>query len=130
MPPGATPPLSFSYNASTVPILRLALGSDTLPEQELYDLGNSFIRTQLATVQGASCAASLRRHVRQVTVDLMYRHSGTRPGSSRCRERDQRAEFGFAWRHRQDWLAGIPGRSQWQYADRSRVERLAGPQRP
>jgi multidrug efflux pump subunit AcrB len=51
----APPPLVLSYNASTVPILRLALGSDTLPEQQLYDLGNSFIRTQLATVQGASC---------------------------------------------------------------------------
>ncbi|TXI85792.1 MAG: efflux RND transporter permease subunit, partial [Cupriavidus sp.] len=37
MPPGATPPLVLSYNASTVPILRLALGSDKLPEQELYD---------------------------------------------------------------------------------------------
>lgn len=70
MPPGATPPLVLSYSASTVPILRLALGSDTLPEQELYDLGNSFIRTQLATVQGASVPLPYGGKVRQVMVDL------------------------------------------------------------
>ena len=70
MPPGTTPPLILSYSASTVPILRLALGSDTLPEQELYDLGNSFIRTQLATVQGASIPLPYGGKVRQVMVDL------------------------------------------------------------
>lgn len=70
MPPGTTAPLVLSYNASTVPILRLALGSDTLPEQELYDLGNSFIRTQLATVQGASIPLPYGGKVRQVAVDL------------------------------------------------------------
>jgi len=70
MPPGATPPLVLSYNASTVPILRLALGSDTLPEQQLYDLGNSFIRTQLATVQGAAVPLPYGGKVRQVMVDL------------------------------------------------------------
>lgn len=70
MPPGTTAPLVLSYNASTVPILRLALGSDKLPEQELYDLGNSFIRTQLATVQGASIPLPYGGKVRQVMVDL------------------------------------------------------------
>jgi len=73
MPPGTTPPLILSYSASTVPILRLALGSDTLPEQELYDLGNSFIRTQLATVQGASIPLPYGGKVRQVMVDLDLR---------------------------------------------------------
>jgi len=70
MPPGTTPPLVLSYNASTVPILRLALGSDKLPEQELYDLGNSFIRTQLGTVQGASIPLPYGGKVRQIMVDL------------------------------------------------------------
>ncbi|TPQ41081.1 efflux RND transporter permease subunit [Cupriavidus pinatubonensis] len=70
LPPGTTPPLILSYSASTVPILRLALGSDSLPEQDLYDLGNSFIRTQLATVQGASIPLPYGGKVRQVMVDL------------------------------------------------------------
>src|SRR6201993_2397418 len=33
MPPGITPPLILNYNASTVPILQLALSSHTLSEQ-------------------------------------------------------------------------------------------------
>ncbi|MGT2452386.1 efflux RND transporter permease subunit [Cupriavidus basilensis] len=70
MPPGTTPPLILSYSASTVPILRLALASDQLPEQQLYDLGNNFIRTQLATVQGASVPLPYGGKVRQVMVDL------------------------------------------------------------
>ncbi len=53
MPPGMTPPLIIRYSASSVPILQLALGSETLPEQQLFDYGMNFMRTQLATVQGA-----------------------------------------------------------------------------
>lgn len=44
MPPGATPPLIMSYSATNVPILQAALESETLGEQELFDLANSFIR--------------------------------------------------------------------------------------
>lgn len=50
LPPGITPPNILRYNASTVPILRLALSSASLTEQELYDFGNNFLKTQLATV--------------------------------------------------------------------------------
>src|SRR3984893_11231942 len=53
-PPGPTPPFVLSYNASSVPILQLALSSETIPEQEIFDLGNNILRTQLATVAGAS----------------------------------------------------------------------------
>ncbi|RUL72181.1 efflux RND transporter permease subunit [Dyella choica] len=70
MPPGTLPPLVISYNASTVPILQLALSSKTLSEQELYDLGNNFIRTQLATVQGAAVPLPFGGKVRQVMVDI------------------------------------------------------------
>ena len=51
-PPGIPPPLIIRYSASSVPILqprcKQALGT------KLYDLANNFIRTQLATIQGAS----------------------------------------------------------------------------
>src|ERR1700722_5776810 len=70
LPPGILPPLILSYNASTVPILQLALTSKTLPEQELYDYGNNFIRTQLATVQGAAVPLPFGGKVRQIMVDL------------------------------------------------------------
>lgn len=69
-PQGTTPPLVLSYNASTVPILQLVLSSDVLSEQELNDLGNNYIRTQLATVQGAALPYPYGGKVRQVQVDL------------------------------------------------------------
>ena len=68
-PPGATPPLILQYNASTVPILQLALSSKSLAEHELNDLANSFMRTQLAMVQGAVLPFPYGGKVRQVMVD-------------------------------------------------------------
>src|SRR6266404_7117326 len=50
MPPGVTPPTILSFNASSVPVLQLALSSPTLSETTLYDQGASFIRPQLASV--------------------------------------------------------------------------------
>src|ERR1700761_3916295 len=38
MPPGITPPLILNYNASTVPILQLAMSSKSLSEQQVLDL--------------------------------------------------------------------------------------------
>ena len=54
LPPGTTPPLVITYTASTTPIVQLGLSSKTIPEQQLFDLGNNFLRTQLTTVQGAA----------------------------------------------------------------------------
>jgi CzcA family heavy metal efflux pump len=70
MPAGTTPPLVVSYNASSVPIVQLALSSEQLSEQELYDIGNNFIRTQLATVQGAALPFPYGGKTRQIQVDL------------------------------------------------------------
>ena len=69
-PPGTTPPFVLAYNASSVPILQLALSSDTIPEQELFDLGNNILRVQMATVAGASIPYPLGGRQRQVQVDL------------------------------------------------------------
>ena len=70
MPTGTTPPLIIRYSASNVPILQLGLGSKTLSEQTLYDIGLNFLRVQLATVQGASVPLPLGGKVRQIQVDL------------------------------------------------------------
>src|SRR5438067_8727119 len=70
MPPGIFPPGIVKYNASSVPILQLSINSKTLSEQELYDYGQNFIRTQLATVQGASIPLPYGGKVRQIMVDL------------------------------------------------------------
>src|SRR6266581_1290886 len=70
MPPGTTPPLIIQYSASNVPILQIGLSSKTLSEQQLYDLGLNFIRTQLATVQGAQVPLPYGGKSRQIMVDL------------------------------------------------------------
>ncbi|MDE1922618.1 MAG: efflux RND transporter permease subunit, partial [Gammaproteobacteria bacterium] len=69
-PPGTSPPFILSYNASSVPILQLALSSDTLPESRIYDLANSILRTDLATVAGAAIPFPFGGKQREVTVDL------------------------------------------------------------
>ncbi|UBF27003.1 efflux RND transporter permease subunit [Kovacikia minuta CCNUW1] len=70
LPPGITPPFILRYSASNVPILQMSVGSKSLSEQEIYDLGLNFIRTQLATVQGASIPLPYGGKARQVMVDL------------------------------------------------------------
>ena len=70
LPPGTLPPLVLEYDASSVPILQLALESETLSEQDLFDLGLNFIRTQLATVQGASVPLPQGGKQKQIMVDL------------------------------------------------------------
>jgi multidrug efflux pump subunit AcrB len=69
-PPGTTPPFVLAYNASTVPILQLALTSQSLPEAQIYDLANTILRTQLSTVAGASMPFPYGGKQRQVQVDL------------------------------------------------------------
>jgi CzcA family heavy metal efflux pump len=70
LPPGITPPYVLSYNASSVPILQLALSSKKLPQMQLFDLGQNFIRPQLATVAGAAVPSPYGGKVLQAQVDL------------------------------------------------------------
>jgi CzcA family heavy metal efflux pump len=70
LPPGTTPPLIISYSASTTPIIQLGLSSKTLPEQQLFDLGQNFLRNYLATVPGAATPYPYGGKIPQVQVDL------------------------------------------------------------
>ncbi len=70
LPVGTVPPLVINYSASTTPIVQLGLSSKTLPEPQLFDLGQNFLRTQLATVQGAATPYPFGGEPRQIQVDL------------------------------------------------------------
>jgi multidrug efflux pump subunit AcrB len=70
LPPGTTPPFIIQYNASSVPVLQLGLSGQGLSEQQLGDLGTNLIRTQLATVEGASIPYPYGGKQRQIQVDL------------------------------------------------------------
>jgi multidrug efflux pump subunit AcrB len=70
MPPGTQPPLILKYNAATVPIIQLAMSSNTLTESQLFDLGNQVIRGQIGTIYGAAMPYPFGGAIRQVQIDL------------------------------------------------------------
>src|SRR5438094_8052497 len=70
MPPGITPPYIVRYSATSVPILQIAVSSDTLTEQQIFDYAANFIIQQLGTVQGARVPQPWGGKQRQVMVDL------------------------------------------------------------
>ena len=70
MPPGATPPLILNYNASTVPIIQLALSGKGFSEQQLQDVGLNTIRISLITVNGAAIPYPYGGKSREVQIDL------------------------------------------------------------
>jgi len=70
LPPGTTPPLILNYNASTVPILQLALSGKGLSEGRMFDLAQNSIRPGLVTVPGAAIPYPSGGRSRQIQVDL------------------------------------------------------------
>ena len=70
LPQGITPPQMVVYNASSVPIIQLALSSDRLSQTALNDLALNFIRPQLATIPGAQLPYPYGGAARQVQIDL------------------------------------------------------------
>jgi multidrug efflux pump subunit AcrB len=78
MPPGTTPPFIIRYSASNVPIMQVALESDSLSEQQLFDYGTNFVRADLATIPGTQIPWPYGGKQRQVMVDIdparLYSH--------------------------------------------------------
>src|SRR5947199_2178021 len=70
MPAGVNPPIILSYNASSVPILQLALSGKGLQEQDLNDIAMNFLPTQLVTIPGAVVPYPYGGKQRQVMIDL------------------------------------------------------------
>jgi multidrug efflux pump subunit AcrB len=70
MPPGIQPPIVVQFNASSVPVLQLALNSDSLNEQQLYDFGIYRVRQQLAPVPGVTLPTPAGGKYRQIMVDI------------------------------------------------------------
>jgi multidrug efflux pump subunit AcrB len=70
MPPGQTPPLILNYNASTVPIIQVALSGSGLSEQALADIGLNVVRTPLVTLPGVAIPFPYGGKVRQIQIDL------------------------------------------------------------
>ncbi|MDE1891366.1 MAG: efflux RND transporter permease subunit [Betaproteobacteria bacterium] len=70
MPQGTVPPLILRYEASSVPVLQLALSSSKLNESQLYDFGIYRVRTAIAPVKGTRLPLPYGGKPRQIQVDL------------------------------------------------------------
>src|ERR1700722_4079387 len=70
MPPGMFAPNIVKYDVSSVPVLQLGLSSRTMSEAAIFDYGNAFIRTQLATIQGATVPNPYGGKFRTILADL------------------------------------------------------------
>ena len=70
LPQGITPPFVLSFNASSVPVIQLALSSQALSQAQLYDAGQNFIRPQLAQVAGSAIPSPYGGKILQVQVDV------------------------------------------------------------
>jgi len=70
MPPGVTPPYVVQSNASSVPVAQLTLTSPSMPEQDISDYGQNFIRLQLFTIPGLATPSPYGGKVREITVDV------------------------------------------------------------
>ncbi len=70
LPNGATPPFIIRYSASNVPIMQAALESDSLSEQQLFDLGTNFVRADFATIRGTQIPWPYGGKQRQIMIDI------------------------------------------------------------
>src|SRR5688572_10072741 len=70
MPPGAVPPLIMRYSATSVPIMQIAMESDSLSEQQLFDYGVNYIRSELTQVPGSQIPWPFGGKQRQIMVDI------------------------------------------------------------
>jgi CzcA family heavy metal efflux pump len=73
MPPGTTPPFIIRYSASSVPILQVALESDSLSETQLFDYGTNFIRADFTTIRGLQMPWPYGGKQRQIMIDIDLR---------------------------------------------------------
>ncbi|MEI9890655.1 MAG: hypothetical protein WDN45_08695 [Caulobacteraceae bacterium] len=94
MPPRcSTPPLIINYSASTVPIVQLALSSDTLSEQQMLDAAQNAMKPAIANVPGAAAPNPYGGKTRQILLDLDVKALQSRgPVGPGCQQRHRRPE--------------------------------------
>jgi multidrug efflux pump subunit AcrB len=70
MPPGTVPPFIIKYSASNVPVMQAALESETMTEQQLFDIGINFVRADIATIRGTQIPYPYGGKQRQIMIDI------------------------------------------------------------
>ncbi|HZW76641.1 MAG TPA: efflux RND transporter permease subunit, partial [Caldimonas sp.] len=70
LPPGITPPLIIKYSASSIPVIQIGMGSQSLPEQTVFDAAINILRPQLITIPGIAIPYPYGGKNRLISVDL------------------------------------------------------------
>jgi multidrug efflux pump subunit AcrB len=73
LPPGVQPPVVLRFSASSVPVIQLALSSDTLSQAQMFDYALLKVRQTVAQVPGSTLPTPAGGAPRQVMVDLDLR---------------------------------------------------------
>src|SRR6202789_1088874 len=68
MPPGTYPPVILKQDAASIPVTLVTLAGSGLDESKLKDLGQNFVRNQLASVDGASVPQPFGGRWRQIML--------------------------------------------------------------
>ncbi|SEG31501.1 Multidrug efflux pump subunit AcrB [Bryocella elongata] len=68
MPPGTYPPIVLKQDASSIPVALVPLSGSGLNESKLKDVGQNFVRNQLASVAGASVTQPFGGRWRQIML--------------------------------------------------------------
>ncbi len=68
MPPGTYPPIILKQDASNVPVALVTLTGSGLSESKLKDIGQNYVRNQLASVAGASVPQPFGGTWRQIQI--------------------------------------------------------------
>ena len=68
MPPGTYPPVILKQDAASIPVALVTLAGSGLDESKLKDLGQNFVRNQLASVDGASVPQPFGGRWRQIML--------------------------------------------------------------
>jgi multidrug efflux pump subunit AcrB len=68
MPPGTYPPIVLKQDASSIPVALVPLSGSGLNESKLKDIGQNFVRNQLASVPGASVPQPFGGRWRQIML--------------------------------------------------------------
>ena len=68
MPPGTYPPIILKQDAASIPVSLVTLTGSGLDESKLKDLGQNYVRNQLASVEGASVPQPFGGRWRQIML--------------------------------------------------------------
>ena len=70
LPPRATPPEVLKYTPSTVPVVQLVMSSKSLSMEDVTDIAQNHLKSQLAIIKGAQVPMPIGGKAKQIVIDL------------------------------------------------------------